>query len=112
MIRKSLHPEYYQESHYSSTLGEDELFGPLHLNHCVDSIRQSLMCNSDISVIVWQWDKYTAMSKPVGNVVHTCRNFERIRDWAFERRLETDFDGTIDLRGDPLAGVFDWEAQE
>ena len=42
-LRKSIHPEYYQE--------DDD---PMHLNyehymHCIDSLRQSLMCFSDIT---------------------------------------------------------------
>ena len=73
------HPEYYKPTH-NNMIGEDELFGPQHIAHCIDSIRQSLMCMSDISVIVWQWDIHDQVSKPVGNIAHTCRNFDAIRE--------------------------------
>jgi hypothetical protein len=88
-------------------INEDELFGTQHVAHCIDSIRQSLMCMSDISVIMWQWDIHDKISKPVGNVAHICRNFDAIRDWASERRLVEDFDKFTYVSDDPLAGVFD-----
>jgi hypothetical protein len=108
MIRKALRPDYYHSDHWSEKVKEDELLGPMHLHHCIDSIRQSLMCMSDISVIVWQWDTRDLKAKPVGNIAHTCRNFDAIREWAFDRRLVEDFDGQTFVGDDPLAGFFDW----
>ncbi|OQV05015.1 hypothetical protein CLAIMM_09819 [Cladophialophora immunda] len=108
MIRKALHPEYYVPHDWSDAIQEDNLLGELHLDHCVDSIRQSLMCMSDVSVIPWQWDTSDSTSKPVGNIVHTCRNFDAIRSWVYDRRMIVDFDKYTDMRHDPLAGVFDW----
>ena len=57
-----------------------------HLDHCVDSIRQSLMCSSDISTVVWAWDESRQMTLPLANVTHTCRDFEAIRQWAGARQ--------------------------
>ena len=69
-----------------------------HLNHCLNTLRQSLMCHSDISVDVWQWfehtddmpdpfDELTSASFASTNVAHTCRNFDKIRDWARARQM-------------------------
>ncbi|KAF9740465.1 hypothetical protein PMIN06_012999 [Paraphaeosphaeria minitans] len=57
-----------------------------HLDHCVDSIRQSLMCSADVTPLpyVW-WRKYNQLM-PTTAVTHTCRDFEAIRDWAKEHR--------------------------
>ncbi|PKX97279.1 oxidase ustYa family protein, partial [Aspergillus novofumigatus IBT 16806] len=57
-----------------------------HLDHCIDSIRQSLMCSSDISTIVWVWDSASHKARPHANVTHTCRDFEAIRQWSLEHR--------------------------
>ncbi|KAF9893744.1 hypothetical protein FE257_009914 [Aspergillus nanangensis] len=65
---------------------EDGRQGMEHLDHCVDSIRQSLMCSSDISVIIWQWHEPSQSVRPHANITHTCRDFEAIRNWAWSRR--------------------------
>jgi hypothetical protein len=68
-----------------------------HLNHCVNALRQSIMCHGDVSVLVWQWfeppneleDPFNELRPrhyPFTNVQHTCRNFDKISDWAKSRR--------------------------
>ncbi|KAJ7694903.1 hypothetical protein B0H17DRAFT_931433, partial [Mycena rosella] len=47
-----------------------------------DKGRQSLMCAGDISVIVLQWDPAQNIMIFQGDVVHTCRNFDKLREWA------------------------------
>ncbi|KIY69269.1 hypothetical protein CYLTODRAFT_318831, partial [Cylindrobasidium torrendii FP15055 ss-10] len=62
-----------------------------HISHCIDSIRQSLMCSADVSVNVWQWDEsYEDDVKLVGrsNIAHSCRNYDRLLEWAQERAIE------------------------
>ena len=61
---------------------KDELMGMDHLEHCVDAIRQSLMCASDITPNTWTWVEADHEAKAVANVAHTCRDFEQIREWA------------------------------
>ncbi|KAL1745427.1 hypothetical protein HDZ31DRAFT_63175 [Schizophyllum fasciatum] len=78
-LRMSLSPERYKP------LIRHDLLEYEHLSHCVDSIRQSLMCSSDVSVNVWQWSEhYEAVAGRV-NVAHSCRNFNKIKDWVRER---------------------------
>ncbi|OAG13184.1 uncharacterized protein CC84DRAFT_1228221 [Paraphaeosphaeria sporulosa] len=65
---------------------EVEALSMKHLDHCIDSIRQSLMCSADVTPLpyVW-WRKYDQLM-PATAVAHTCRDFEAIRDWAKEHR--------------------------
>lgn len=56
----------------------------LHIDHCIDSIRQSLMCNADTSLITYDWLKSNIM-EPQLKTVHMCRDFGRLREWAFDR---------------------------
>ena len=99
MIRQALRPD-----HYKSTMpgadGEDELFGYTHIDHCVDSIRQSLMCSADISPLVWQWKEEFQETKIRADIVHTCRDFESIRQWAVEHQLRDNFDLHIRVEDD------------
>ena len=99
-VRKALRPDYYGDLDWTE-------FGFPHVGHCIDSIRESIMCMSDISVNVWQWDLVHNLSHSLGNSLHTCRNFDDIRSWAYDRRLANDFDKYTYVGDDPLAGAFD-----
>lgn len=75
-IRKALYPVYYPPDER-----EDAETRARHLSHCVNSIRQSIQCSSDISAIVFEED-----TRPLFEIVHSCRNFTKIREWAIEHR--------------------------
>ncbi|KAL4874961.1 hypothetical protein BJY04DRAFT_172202 [Aspergillus karnatakaensis] len=73
-----------------------------HLDHCSESLRQSLMCSSDVSTIHWAWSDEHHKWQADGRVAHTCRDFQAIREWAFERTAGVvDFDTWV---ADPLRG--------
>lgn len=103
MIRKALHPEYYKPHTPGPNPGDqDELLGPDHIDHCVDAIRQSLMCTADVSVLVWTWNKKKKMNMEVGQIAHTCRKFDKIQEWARERAIYDGFDPAYRELNDPL----------
>lgn len=58
----------------------------IHVNHCVDYLRQVLMCHGDMTPITIQtkedhWPPYEARF----DIRHTCRDFERLHAFAAER---------------------------
>jgi len=59
-----------------------------HIDHCIDSIRQSLMCSSDITPIPWAWVEEHQKLEPVATGMHTCRDFDAIREWANHRIIK------------------------
>jgi hypothetical protein len=69
----------------------DDSMDPAHIDHCIDTIRQYMMCNADITPTTWVWDAKEGKSKAVANVAHTCRNFDDVKAWAMERRLVIPF---------------------
>lgn len=69
----------------------------MHVNHCVDSIRQSLMCSADISTVVWQWNDILQDNVFHGGVAHRCRDFSLIQDWARQRALPHHYDSSIHI---------------
>jgi hypothetical protein len=63
----------------------------MHKFHCVDSLRQSLMCNADLSLIHWHWkERHTLPGRhfPNATTTHICRKWSKIHDWATEHRLD------------------------
>lgn len=49
------------------------VLAPHHIDHCFDSLRQTLMCGADITPVPYQW--VPSMGKALGSlgVPHTCR---------------------------------------
>ncbi|KAJ2977638.1 hypothetical protein NQ176_g4257 [Zarea fungicola] len=82
LIRKRLYPDYYN----STKGGHETHFG--HIEHCIDQLRASLVCHTDVSVIVWQNTPETGGLEPRADVLHTCRNFDAVRQWAIDHKAK------------------------
>ncbi|RAK74446.1 oxidase ustYa family protein [Aspergillus fijiensis CBS 313.89] len=59
----------------------------VHINHCIEYLRQALMCHSDLSVIVHSPRvPHPGPEYPIWkanfSTQHTCRNFWKIHEWA------------------------------
>ncbi|KAH8818940.1 hypothetical protein DL96DRAFT_1622467 [Flagelloscypha sp. PMI_526] len=73
MLRMKLSPDYYT----GHGLMDND-----HLSHCIDSLRQAVSCSADVTPLVWQWSEPHNRYMGRLNVVHSCRNFEAVQDWA------------------------------
>ncbi|KAE9407446.1 hypothetical protein BT96DRAFT_914739 [Gymnopus androsaceus JB14] len=85
LLRKSLYPDHYPT----------ELF--IHLEHCVDIIRQALLCNVDITPIPWRWSEFGQITVPRMDGSHGCVDFASIQKWAYDHQLRTEFNSSINL---------------
>lgn len=61
---------------------EDDIAGRLHVDHCIETLRLSLMCYSDVTPVLAE----LAPDRPTGfqldfNVHHKCRNYDTIMDY-------------------------------
>ncbi|ETS85646.1 hypothetical protein PFICI_03671 [Pestalotiopsis fici W106-1] len=101
-IRKALHPDYYTVSSQPDPNDDGGVLEPHHIDHCVDTIRQSLMCNADISPLTWMWDDERAKILAKGTIVHTCRRFDKIQEWASRYNYGKMMDSTQKAVNDPL----------
>ncbi|SCO22123.1 uncharacterized protein FFE2_15161 [Fusarium fujikuroi] len=81
MIRKRL---YIEDGKYDPN---HKLTGIEHLEHCYDALRQSLMCSADITPLPWVWSDKAQEAKEVARVMHTCRDFDILRNWAREHAV-------------------------
>ncbi|KAF2223388.1 hypothetical protein BDZ85DRAFT_281327 [Elsinoe ampelina] len=76
MIRKSLSPEYYPDMHHYTTTN--------HIEHCLDMLRLSLMCTSDMTLIPTK-DSESRPFEAVFDTKHSCRDYSAVRDWSKSR---------------------------
>ncbi|KAM0743194.1 hypothetical protein ACQRIT_003371 [Beauveria bassiana] len=90
-IRQALHPEYYHKKYPPTEFGDKGALGKVHIDHCLESLRQSITCASDVSPIIWKWheDKGRAMEEAA--VPHTCRKFDAVYAWANANKAITSF---------------------
>jgi hypothetical protein len=108
MIRQALRPDYYKPTTPGTFNGhvEDTLLGPRHITHCLNQIRQSIMCHGDITPYVWQWNETLGYNQNMISTPHTCKNFDKIRDWARPENhggsVEVGFDFKSREINDPL----------
>lgn len=75
----------YNHLYPSETEVEDQQVPPeFHIPHCIDSIRLSLQCHADVSLIPQRWADGWLEPWAVWTNKHVCRDFDAIRDWAAE----------------------------
>lgn len=98
-VRKALEPERYggADGRRASFMDKRKATTDLphvsageHVSHCLDMIRQSLMCSADISIISWYMPiassaEHTPNPLPRFDQTRMCRDFDRLRDWARSR---------------------------
>ncbi|QKX61002.1 uncharacterized protein TRUGW13939_08148 [Talaromyces rugulosus] len=53
-----------------------------HVGNWIDVLRQSTQCNTDITPNVYQYSSKVNKIMARGTVLHECRNFDRVNDWA------------------------------
>lgn len=77
-------------------------------DHCIDIIRQSLMCSADTGIFSYVWVEGYPRPFPDFSVYHKCRNFDVVLDWAKENQVtdvdlaDLDRNGTRVMDGYPL----------
>ncbi|KAE9385956.1 hypothetical protein BT96DRAFT_891870 [Gymnopus androsaceus JB14] len=95
LLRMKLHPDYYESKFTINQKG--------HAEHCIGHIRQSLMCFGDVTINPSQWSKNHGYAFLRTDVAHTCRDFDRLRDWTEENWFDLQ-DGmlALDIHGNPV----------
>ncbi|KAK2049009.1 hypothetical protein LZ31DRAFT_591061 [Colletotrichum somersetense] len=81
-LRKKLDPWKASYPHIPS---DDNLPEGYHVAHCIDSIRLSLECHADLSVVPQRWADGWLEPWPVVESEHVCRNYTKIQEWARAR---------------------------
>ncbi|KMU88324.1 hypothetical protein CIHG_06122 [Coccidioides immitis H538.4] len=81
-IRQHVHNDHYQRTDEGKSVS---VIG--HVDHCIDIVRQALMCQADTTLITFNDDGALAPVKPDFEATHACQNFDKVHDWAREREF-------------------------
>ncbi|CAK1356547.1 uncharacterized protein RHO25_012310 [Cercospora beticola] len=57
----------------------------MHGDHCIDYLRQVLICHGDLTPIRQHWEPSLHAYAAEQETVHQCRDFQKIWEWAAER---------------------------
>ncbi|KAG2063638.1 hypothetical protein BDR04DRAFT_1111304, partial [Suillus decipiens] len=74
----------------------------MHLDHCIEMIRQNIMCSADVTLLTWDWVEGHDIPYPNFNTLHQCRDYEKILDWSAKHAVHvpdsevTRFEDTVD----------------
>ncbi|KZL74637.1 tat pathway signal sequence [Colletotrichum tofieldiae] len=83
LLRKSLYYNYdYYKSLGTHAFKNEEHIVRLHVSHCLDTIRQVLVCNADTGVLGQVWANDPPSPFPDFNTKHMCKNYEAIQKFA------------------------------
>ncbi|KAJ2905180.1 uncharacterized protein MKZ38_006086 [Zalerion maritima] len=87
LVRQAVYKDWYDSRGGDIGVEEDDLKG--HLDHCIETLRMNLMCQSDIGVFTFK--RYPELGDddpwPIFSTLHVCRNYEGIRKWAMEKSV-------------------------
>lgn len=92
LLRQSLHWNY----DYYTARGEGPFVNTpdivkTHVNHCVDILRQVIMCQPDTGVFGQYWVEETGEPFVDFRTNHKCKNFEDLRDWVMKNQISKEF---------------------
>ncbi|CCM06398.1 uncharacterized protein FIBRA_08657 [Fibroporia radiculosa] len=85
MLRQYSYVEHYPEIQRDISIRPR--FFRDHLDHCLEMLRQNLMCYADTALITYDWVAGVPKPFPNFNTVHQCRNFAKIQEWQRAHRM-------------------------
>ncbi|KAH8888971.1 hypothetical protein GQ53DRAFT_825741 [Thozetella sp. PMI_491] len=83
-VRRATYPEHYQRTAKNWRA---------HVDHCIEILRQVLMCNADTGLVLFHWVIGKAAATPDFSTWHQCRDPEEVLQWA--RKNEAPITHTI-----------------
>ncbi|KAF8877558.1 hypothetical protein CPB84DRAFT_1688693, partial [Gymnopilus junonius] len=104
VLRKYVHFNYYRTVDPFFAESKPETYRR-HLEHCIDNLRQALMCTADSGMITFEWVRGFSTPYPDFNTRHRCRNFEKMIGWQNANGVDSvipqshviRLDGEVDL---------------
>ena len=76
-----------------------------HQRHCLEMLRQFVMCHADVGIITHRWVKDFPRPYPDFNTRHQCRNFDSAYQWTIDKQVsEEDGGPPRDWKYEPTKG--------
>ncbi|KAF2727300.1 hypothetical protein EJ04DRAFT_393047, partial [Polyplosphaeria fusca] len=79
LIREWSYRDYYRNKSIIFYDSDETL--RIHLDHCIDNLRQKLMCDSDTGILTYVWIKNRSSPYADFGVQKKCRNYSQVQEW-------------------------------
>lgn len=79
-LRKSYYSDYYQNPNPVAQQRE-------HFDHCIDLLRQTLMCHGDVALHPFEWIDDYRFPWPTEKTEHQCRSWDKLVAWSKEHSI-------------------------
>jgi len=104
-LRKISYREYYEPTDVFFKAHQETI--RTHIDHCIEILRQNLMCTADVGLVTYEWVEGFSEPYPDFSTWHKCRNFDKVLDWNYAHGVHipkshvSRFPDTIDLVNEP-----------
>ncbi|KAI0381265.1 hypothetical protein F5Y04DRAFT_288908 [Hypomontagnella monticulosa] len=80
----------YKDRYYPNLTETDNKYLQIHLDHCIEALRETVMCNGNTAVISFFWDNPKS-SKPAAqsSARSQCVQWDSIERWGYSRMTST-----------------------
>ncbi|OAQ64300.2 hypothetical protein VFPPC_05587 [Pochonia chlamydosporia 170] len=79
-----LYYTHYKDVEQRQMLNVEDVYVKQHIDHCINYLRQILICNADTGLVFTYWMDNHDEPKPDFNSLRVCRDFTQARDWVQE----------------------------
>ncbi|KAI1802302.1 hypothetical protein F4811DRAFT_554920 [Daldinia bambusicola] len=105
IIRQYTYKEYYfRAENRPMSFTDSEPVIRAHLDHCIEMLREALLCHGDVGIITYNWVKPWGIY-PDFSTQHKCRKLDKIVAWADKNALPAEDpepdENTVWLPGPP-----------
>ncbi|KAF2206323.1 hypothetical protein CERZMDRAFT_53352 [Cercospora zeae-maydis SCOH1-5] len=66
-----------------------------HTDHCIDNLRQSIMCNADLTLYHYYWQNESVRPMPSVMSPHVCMDWTKLQNWLNKRKFSIYEEGLL-----------------
>ncbi|KAI0879014.1 hypothetical protein GGS24DRAFT_276867 [Hypoxylon argillaceum] len=100
MLRKFSYRDYYADK---AAVFSDPFKLRTHMDHCIEMLRQVIMCSADLHIITYDWVDHVDYPWPDFSINRQCRNWDDVMEWVRQRKVMTSAAHGILTRPDGVA---------
>ncbi|EOO03145.1 hypothetical protein UCRPA7_1339 [Phaeoacremonium minimum UCRPA7] len=87
LVRKYTYYDYYMEKQDEEAFSNPPHVLRVHIDHCIDMLRQFVMCNADPGLVTYFWVEGRPTPYPDFSMQKQCKDPHAILQWAQEKRI-------------------------
>ncbi|KAF2692090.1 hypothetical protein K458DRAFT_285376, partial [Lentithecium fluviatile CBS 122367] len=87
----------YKDTYYPNLTANEEVYLKGHLDHCLEVLREQIMCSADTSIITFFWNDSRVKPGSKSNSKRVCANWNVFQQWNLDHMIPLD----IEVEGGP-----------